>query len=141
MLTLLLYLRLNSLWLRRGGGKQKKTKTHGYNLRLSVPHRKVRRKQKGFLSRYDTAYTGRDTVNQAAQYVNKLAPELRKQADGILEKRIEDLMLRAGTLEPKLIKGAIEDLYKTPFQLLGCFGRKKYEQLKSKVMNKLLRVK
>ena len=88
----------------------KKTKTHGYNLRLSVPYRKVHRKQKGgFLSRYDMAYVGRDTVNQAAQHVNKLAPELLKQADGILEKRIEDLMLRAGKLGPKLIKGAIED--------------------------------
>ena len=113
----------------------KKTKTDGYNLRLSVPYRKVHRKQKGgFLSRYDMAYVGRDTVNQAA-------PELLKQADDILEKRIEDLMLRAGKLGPKLIKGAIEDLYKTPFQLLGRFDRKKYEQLKSKVMNKLIRVK
>ena len=44
------------------------------------------------------AYVGRDTVNQAAQHVNKLAPELLKQADGILEKRIEDLMLRAGKI-------------------------------------------
>ena len=121
---------------------KKNTKTHGYNLRLSVSYRKVCRKQKGgFLSLYDMAYVGRDTVNQAAQHVNKLAPELLKQADGILEKRIEDLMLRAGKLGPKLIKGAIEDLYKTPFQLLGCFGRKKYEQLKSKIMNKLIRIK
>ena len=120
----------------------KKTKTHGYNLRLSVPYRKVRRKQKGgFLSRNDMTYVGRDTVNPAAQHVNKLAPELLKQADGILEKCIEDLMLRVGKLGPKLIKGAIEDLYKTPFQLLGRFGRKKYEQLKSKIMNKLIRVK
>ena len=98
-----LYLRVNSLWLRRGGNRQKKTKTHGYNLRLSVPYRKVRRKQKGgFLSRYDMAYVGRDTVNQAAQHVNKLAPKLLKQADGILEKRIEDVMLRTGKLGPKL---------------------------------------
>ena len=87
------------------------------------------------------AYVGRDTVNQAAQHINKLAPELLKQADGILEKHIKDLMVRAGKLGPKLIKGAIEDLHKTPFQLLGRFGRKKYEQLKSKVMNKLIRVK
>ena len=120
----------------------KKTKTHGYNLCLSVPYRKVLRKQnRGFLSRYDMAYVGRDTVNQAAQHVNKLAPELLKQADDILEKRIEDLMLVAGKLGPKLIKGVMEDLYKTSFQLLGRFGRKKYEQLKSKVMNKLIRVK
>ena len=120
----------------------KKTKTPGYNLQLSVPYRKVRRRQKGgFLSRYDMAYVGSDTVNQAAQHVNKLAPELLKQAEYILEKRIKDLMLRAGKLGPKLIKGAIEDLHKTPFQLLGRFGRKIYEQLKSKVINKLIRVK
>ena len=50
-------------------------------------------------------------------------------------------MLQAGKLGPKLIKGAIEDLYKTPFQLLGRFGRKKYEKLKSKVMNKFIKVK
>ena len=82
-----LYLRVNSLWLRRGGG------------RLTPFCSLVHRKQKGgFHSCYDMAYVGRDTVNQAAQHVNKLAPELLKQADGILEKRIEDLMLRAGKI-------------------------------------------
>ena len=75
MMTLFLYFRVDSLWPRRGGNNQKKNKTHGYNLRLSVPYRKVRRKQKGgFLSRYDIAYVGRDTVNQVAQHINKLAP-------------------------------------------------------------------
>ena len=35
------------------------------------------------------------------------------------------------------MKGAIEELYKTPFRLLGAFGRKKYRQMKHRVVRRL----
>ena len=34
----------------------------------------------GFLSRYDFAYAGRDSVNQAAYHVKKIAPDLINHA-------------------------------------------------------------
>ena len=38
-----------------------------------------RKQRGGFLSRYEFAYAGRDTVNQAAHHVNKIAPRLIDQ--------------------------------------------------------------
>ena len=34
---------------------------------------------------------------------------------------------------PQIIRGAIEDVYKTSFRLLGNFGKKKLAQLKRKL--------
>ena len=40
-------------------------------------HTRKRKKQKGrFLSRYDFAYAGCDSVNQAAKHVEKIAPRI-----------------------------------------------------------------
>ena len=116
----------------------------------------------GFLSRYDFAYAGRDTDNQAAKHVktiapglinqtmnrvDELAPELVRTAgrelDMIAARRINQIAHRSGEtiqrLAPGIIRGAIEELYKTPFRLLGQFGRKKYKQLKAKVYRRLRR--
>ena len=44
-------------------------------------HKRRRRRQTGgFLSRYDFAYAGRDSVNQAAYNVKKIAPGLISHA-------------------------------------------------------------
>ena len=76
----------------------------------------------GFLNHYDFAYAGRDTVNQ----VGKIAPNIIKQATGevnkIAQQRI-DQAIRSGRSEieqiaPKIIRGAIEEVYKTPFRCL-----------------------
>ena len=91
----------------------------------------------GFLNRYDFAYAGRDLVNQ----VGKVAPEIVNQATGeiskITQERI-DQAIRSGGAEiervaPKIIKGAIEEVYKTPFRLLGNLGRKHFEKIKRKL--------
>ena len=123
--------------------------------------RQPRRTQRGgFLSRYDLSYIGRDSVNQAVKHLEKLAPQLinqtmnRAQAaapvllsrashklDKVAAKCIDQIAQRTGgTLQkiaPDIIGGTIEELYKTPFRLLGRFGRKKYKELKSSVFKRL----
>ena len=96
-----------------------------------------RRQTGGFLNRYDFAYAGRDVVNQAG----KVAPKLINQATGeinkIAQQRI-DQVIRSGGAEiervaPKIIKGAIEEVYKTPFRLLGNLGKKQFQKIKRKL--------
>ena len=108
-----------------------------------------RRQEGGFLNRYDFAYAGRNTVNQAAKHLDTLAPKLVNQLmnkattglDNITAKRVEQISRETGRMlkqiVPDLIRGAIEELYKTPFRLLGKLGCKKYNTLKKKVFNKL----
>ena len=92
----------------------------------------------GFLNRYDFAYAGRDVVNQ----VGKVAPKMITQATGeinkIAQERI-DQVFRSGGAEiervaPNIIKGAIEEVYKTPFRLLGNLGKKQFEKIKRKLL-------
>ena len=87
----------------------------------------------GFLNRYYFIHAGRDTVNQ----VGKIAPNIINQANGqinkIAQQRI-DQIIRSGGAEielvaPKIINRAIEDVYKTPFKLLGNLGKKQTFQV------------
>ena len=93
----------------------------------------------GFLpNRYDLAYVGRDTVNQ----VGKIAPNIIKQATGeidkIMQARINQVVKSGGAeverVLPKIVGGAIEDVYKTPFRLLGNFGKQQFNKIKKKVL-------
>ena len=87
-----------------------------------------RRQTEGFLNRYDFAYADRDVVNQ----VGKVAPKLISQATGEINKLPQqriDQVVRSGEAEiecvtPKIIRDAIEEVYKTPFRLLGNLGKK-----------------
>ena len=138
--------------------KEKKYKHKGrgyfsandYNNFLYDNFRHGRRRQRGgFLNRYDFAYAGGNTVNQAAKHLVTLAPKLINQLmskattglDNITAKRVEQISRETGqTLKqtaPGLITAAIEELYKTPFRFLGNLGRKKHKALKKKVFNKL----
>ena len=96
-----------------------------------------RRQTGGFLNRYDFAYAGRDVVNQ----VGKVTPKLLTQATGkinkIAQQRINQV-IRSGRAEiervvPKIIRGAIEEVYKTPFRLLGNLGKKQFQKIKRKL--------
>ena len=108
--------------------------------------RKRKKKQKGgWLNRYDFAYAGRDSVNQAAYNMKKITPNLiiqsSKELDAIASRRINQLTSNTANeikrIAPGLIRGAIEEAYKTPFRLLGNFGTNKYKQLKKKFITKL----
>ena len=124
--------------------KRKRASKSAYNLRSLKSFRHVRLKQRGgFLNRYDFAYAGRDTVNQAAKHIKTIAPDLLNQAmnradklapslvrtasqelDAIAARRIDELVQKTGNLAPSLIKEVIEELYKTPLRVLGRLGRK-----------------
>ena len=91
----------------------------------------------GFLNMYDFAYAGRDVVNQAG----KVAPKLINQATGeinkIAQQRIDQVIRSGGSeierVAPKIIKSAIEEVYKTPFRLLGNLGEKQFQKIKRKL--------
>lgn len=96
-----------------------------------------RRQTDGFLNRYDFAYAGRGSVNE----VGKIAPKVISQATGeinkIAQQRI-DQAIRSGGAEiervaPKIIRGAIEEVYKTHFRLLGNLGKKQFQKIQKKL--------
>ena len=104
---------------------------------LSGKKRTSRPQTGGFLNRYDFAYAGRDVINQ----VGKVAPKIISQATGeineIAQQRI-DQIIRSGGAEikrvaPKIIRGAIEEVYKTPFRMLGNLGKKQFRKIKRKL--------
>ena len=99
--------------------------------------KRKKRQTGGFLNRYDFAYAGRDVVNQ----VGKVAPSIINKATADISKIVQeriDQAIRTGGAEveriaPKIIKGAIEEVYKTPFRLLGNLGKKHFQKIKQKI--------
>ena len=99
-----------------------------------------RRKKKqtgGFLNRYDFTYAGRDVVNQAG----KIAPDIVNKATSDINKitkdRIDQVIKNGGAvverIAPKIIRGSIEEVYKTPFRLLGNLGKNQFQKIKQKI--------
>ena len=91
----------------------------------------------GFLNRYDFAYAGRDTVNQVGKIAPKIITQATSDINKIAKERI-DQVVRSGGAEtervaPKIIKGAIEEVYKTPFRLLGNLVKKHFQKIKRKL--------
>ena len=96
-----------------------------------------RRETGGFLDGYDFAYTGRDVVNQADKVTPKFISQAAGEINKIAQQRI-DQVVRFGKAEiervaPKIIKGAIEEVYKIPFRLLGNLGKKQFQKIKRKL--------
>ena len=81
----------------------------------------------GFLSRYDFAYAGRDTVNQVGKIapgiINKATSDINKIAKDRIDQVIKSDGAEVERIAPKIIRGAIEEVYKTPFRLLGNLGK------------------
>ena len=95
------------------------------------------RQTRGFLNRYNFAHPGRDVVNQAGKVTPKLINQATGEINKIAQQRI-DQVIRSGGAEtervaPKIIKGAIEEVYKTPFRLLGNLGKKQFQKIKRKL--------
>ena len=65
-------------------------------------------------------------ITQATGEINKIAQD-----------RIDQIVRSGGAeierVAPKIIKGAIEEVYKTPFRLLGDLGKKKFQKIKIKL--------
>ena len=107
----------------------------GRKLRRTTQRRKSRgghyKRFRRQLFRYNFAYAGRDTVNPTMKGLDSLAPKLIKhtsdKVDKLAKSRINKKISEGGSqterIAPKIIRGAIEDVCKTPFKLLGSFGR------------------
>ena len=99
---------------------------------------KTKRKRGVFLKRYDLAYAGRDTVNQTT----KISPGVIKAATNdinkIAEQRINEIINHGGKkidrVLPKILRGAIEDVYQTPFRLLDIFGKQQLGKIKRTIL-------
>ena len=65
-------------------------------------------------------------ITQATGEINKIAQE-----------RIDQIVRSGGSeierVAPKTIKGAIEEIYKTSFRLLGNLGKKQFQKIKRKL--------
>ena len=117
--------------------KNKKT----YHRKRHITNRRRKRQLGGFLNRCDFAYAGRDTVSQAA----KVAPGVIKLAKSNLNAaatdRINQITTEGGKemerVLPKILRGAVEDIYQTPFRLLGNFGKKQFNKIKKNTLKKL----
>ena len=89
-----------------------------YYRKRGATGRKRKRHRGGWLNRYDFAYAGRDAVNQAA----KVAPGVIKQATHDIDQMVKNRLNQAINMEgpeikrvlPKILCGAIQDVYKTP---------------------------
>ena len=101
---------------------------------IAYARKKTRREIGSFLNHYDFAYVRKDTVNQAA----KVAPGIIKGATNkiskIVQQRIDQIISQGGKEIERvlrvILRRAIEDVYQTPFRLLGDFGKKTTEQIK-----------
>ena len=65
-------------------------------------------------------------VSQATGKINKIA-----------QQRIDQVVRSGGAeierIAPKIIRGAIEEVYKTPFRLLGNLGKKQFQKIKKRL--------
>ena len=107
---------------------QKKTSNKG---------RKCKRQYEGFLNRYDFAYAGRNVVNQVAKNAPGVFKAAANDINKIAEQRSNQAISQGGQeLErvlPKILRGAIEDVYQTPFRMLGDLGKKTFNNIKREI--------
>lgn len=100
--------------------------------------RKRMRQLAGFLNRYDFAYVGRDMVIQAAKVSPGVIKAVANDINHTAEQRINQIIKECGKkverVLPKILRGAIEDVYQTPFRLLGEFGKRKFNSIKKKIL-------
>ena len=99
--------------------------------------KRKRRQTGGFLSRYDFAYAGRDVVNQAGKIAPGIISKATSDINKIAQERIDQAIRTGGAeverIAPKIIRGAIEEVYKTPFRLLGNLGKKQFQKIKQQI--------
>ena len=99
--------------------------------------RKRRRQTGGFLSHYDFAYACRDVVNQAGKVAPGIISKATADINKIAKQRIDQVIRNGGAelerVAPKIIRGAIEEVYKTPFRLLGNLDKKQFQKIKRRL--------
>ena len=80
-----------------------------------------KRQTGGFHNRYDFAFAGRETVNQVAEFAPGVIEAATNDIDKIAKEWINQVFSQGGKevdhVLPKILRGAIEDIYQTPFRL------------------------
>ena len=98
---------------------------------------KKKKQTVGFLNRYDFAYAGRDVVNQAGKFapniISKATSDIDKIAKDRINQAIKNVCAEFEWIAPKIIRGAVEEVYKTLFRLLGDLGKKQFSKIKKKL--------
>ena len=88
---------------------------------------------------YEFAYAGRDTVDQAPKVALGIIKSATNDIINIAKQRIDQIISQGGKeiehVLPKVLRGAIEDVYQTPFRLLRNFGKQQLNKLKTKLLN------
>ena len=91
----------------------------------------------GFLNCYDFAYAGRDTINHVGKIapgiINKATSDINKIAQQRIDQAIRTSRAEIECVAPKIIRGAIEEVYKTLFRLLGNLRKKQFQKIKRKL--------
>ena len=118
-------------------------KTGVKNGKNALKRKRSRLQTGGFLNRYDFTvnrynfYAGRDVVNQEGKVAPKMITQAMGEINKIAQERIDQIVRSGGAeierVAPKIIKGAIEEVYKTPFRLLGNLGKKQFQKIKRKL--------
>lgn len=79
---------------------------------------------------------GRDTVNQLGKVVPSVIQSASSEINNIVQQRINHIIRQGGQemekVLPKIYRGAFEDIYQTPFRMLGNFGKQQLQKLKRK---------
>ena len=96
----------------------------------------------GFLSRYDFAYAGRDTMNQAIKgldgsllkFIDKTSKEIDKISGEEIRQVINEGCQKIKKCAPQFMRGAVEDVHKTSSRLLGNFCDKEFGHVKKKLL-------
>ena len=83
-------------------------------------------------------YADRDVVNQAAKVGPGVIKEAANDIDLMVKNRLNHAIISGGAeierVLLKILRGAIEDVYKTPFRLFGKFGNKQFNKIKKKIL-------
>ena len=111
--------------MKRKQQQQKKTKRPPYHRKDSGSSQKQKRQLRGSLNRYGFAQARRDKVNQAAKAAPGVIKAATNDINNIAEKRtnqiISEVRKESECVLPKILRGTTEDVYQTPFRLLGEF--------------------
>ena len=107
---------------------------------ISRPHQKYQKitQSSDFLNRYDFTYAGTDTVYQVGKIVTGLTKKASKEINNVAQQAMNQIISQGWkeveTVLPKILRGAIIDLYQTPFRQLGNFGKQQLNKIKNKIL-------
>ena len=76
-------------------------------------------------------------MNEAGKVAPKLVSQTTGKINKIAQQRIDQVVCSGGAeierIAPKIIRGAIKEVYKTPFRLLSNLGKKQLQKIKRKL--------